>query len=98
MDSRRLRSVAMIAVFDIGGPLLAYSLLRANGFSTVAALVLSGLFPAVGMIIGIIGHRRVDALGVLVLAGIVVGAILGLVSNNPKLVLDEGSVPPACSG
>ena len=27
----RLRSIAMIAVFDIGGPLVAYSLLRAQG-------------------------------------------------------------------
>ena len=98
MDTRRLRSVAMIAVFDIGGPLLAYNLLRSNGFSTVAALVLSGLFPVVGMIIGFIGHRRVDAVGALVLAGIVVGAILGLVSHNPKLVLDEGSVSTGVFG
>src|ERR1700678_1915850 len=82
----------MIAIFDVGGPLLAYNLLRSNGFSTVAALILSGLFPVIGMIIGFIGHRRVDAVGLLVLAGIVVGAILGLVSHNPKLVLDEGSV------
>jgi hypothetical protein len=88
----------MIAVFDIGGPLLAYNLLRSNGFSTVAALVLSGLFPVVGMIIGFIGHRRVDAVGALVLAGIVVGAILGLVSHNPKLVLDEGSVSTGVFG
>jgi len=98
VDTRRLRSVAMIAVFDIGGPLLAYNLLRSNGFSTVAALVLSGLFPVVGMIIGFIGHRRVDAVGALVLAGIVVGAILGLVSHNPKLVLDEGSVSTGVFG
>ena len=98
MDTRRLRSLAMIAIFDIGGPLLAYNLLRSNGFSTVAALVLSGLFPVVGMIIGFIGHRRVDAVGALVLAGIVVGAILGLVSHNPKLVLDEGSVSTGVFG
>jgi hypothetical protein len=98
MDSRRLRSVAMIAVFDIGGPLLVYNLLRSNGFSTVAALVLSGLLPVVGMIIGFIGHRRVDAVGALVLAGIVVGAILGLLSHNPKLVLDEGSVSTGVFG
>jgi hypothetical protein len=88
----------MIAIFDVGGPLLAYNLLRSNGVGTVAALVLSGLFPAVGMIIGFIGHRRVDAVGVLVLAGIVVGAILGLVSHNPKLVLDEGSVSTGVFG
>ena len=92
MDTARLRSVAMIAVFDIAGPLVAYNLLHAHGFSTVAALVLSGVFPAVGVIIGIVKHRRVDAVGVLVLAGIVVGAVLGLVSHSPKLVLDEGSV------
>jgi len=92
VDSRRLRSVLMIAVFDVGGPLLAYNLLRSDGFSAVTALVLSGVFPAAGVIIGIIGHRRADALGVLVLAGIALGAILGLVSHNPKLVLDEGSV------
>src|SRR5258706_6465073 len=88
----------MIAVFDIVGPLVAYSLLRSAGFSAVTALVLSGVFPAAGVIIGIIQHRRVDALGVLVLAGIAVGAILGLFSHNTKLVLDEGSVPTAVFG
>jgi len=30
----------MILVFDLGGPLLAYSLLRSAGMSAVAALVL----------------------------------------------------------
>ena len=92
MDASRLRSVAMIAVFDIAGPLVTYNLLRSAGFSTVGALILSGALPAVKVIAGIIRQRRVDAVGALVLAGIAVGAILGLVSRNPKLVLDEGSV------
>jgi hypothetical protein len=96
--SNRLRSVAMIAVFDIGGPLLAYSLLRSAGFSSVTALVLSGVFPAAGVTIGIIQHRRVDALGVLVLAGLAAAAILGLVSHNARLVLDEDSVFTAVFG
>lgn len=98
MDSGRLRSITMIAVFDIAGPLVAYQLLRSAGFSSVSALVLSGVFPAAGVIIGIIQHRRVDALGILVLAGIAVGAVLGLVSHNARLVLDEGSVPTAVFG
>jgi len=88
----------MIAVFDVAGPLLAYNLLRPAGFSPVSALVLSGVFPAIGVTIGIIQHRRVDALGVLVLAGIAVGAVIGLVSHNARLVLDEGSVPTAVFG
>jgi hypothetical protein len=98
VDTGRLRSIAMIAIFDIGGPLLAYHLLQSNGVGPVPALVLSGVFPAIGVIIGIIRHRRVDAVGVLVLAGIVVGAVLGLVSHNPKLVLDEGSVSTGVFG
>jgi hypothetical protein len=88
----------MIAVFDIAGPLVAYNLLRSAGFGSVTALVLSGVFPAAGVIIGISQHRRADALGVLVLAGIAVGAVLGLVSHNARLVLDEGSVPTAVFG
>jgi hypothetical protein len=88
----------MIAVFDIAGPLVAYNLLRSNGFSAVTALVLSGVFPAAGVVIGIVKHRRVDAVGVLVLAGVAAGAVLGLVSHNPKLVLDEGSVGTAVFG
>lgn len=71
--------MTMIAVFDITGPLVAYNLLRSAGFRTVTALVLSGVFPAAGVIIGIIQRRMVDAFGVLVLAGIAVGAIMGLV-------------------
>jgi hypothetical protein len=54
--------------------------------------------PAVGVIAGLIRHRRVDAIGVLVLAGIAVGTVLGLVSGNPRLVLVEGSVPTAVFG
>lgn len=88
----RLRSIAMIAVFDIAGPLLTYYLLRGAGFGQVTALVLSGVFPAAGIVIGIISRRRAGAVGVLVLAGIVVGAILALISHNPKVVLDEASV------
>ena len=98
MDGRRLRSIAMIAIFDIAGPLLAYNLLSSHGFSTVTSLVLSGVFPAAGVMIGIIAHRRVDTVGVLVLGGIALGTALGLASHNPRLVLDEGSVTTAAFG
>lgn len=97
-DRSRLVSLARIAVFDIGGPLAAYSLLRSAGQGAVSALVLSGIFPAVGVIGGLVRRRRLDAVGVLVLAGIAVGSVLGLVSGNPRLVLIEGSVPTAVFG
>ena len=44
----RLRQIAMILVFDLGGPLLAYSLLRSAGTRAVTALVISGVLPAPG--------------------------------------------------
>ena len=47
---------------------------------------------------GFIRHRRLDAVGALVLAGIAVGTVLGLVSGNARLVLVEGSVPTAVFG
>src|SRR5437588_8188961 len=97
-NGNRFLNLAMIAVFDIAGPLVAYSLLRSAGQSAVTALVLSGAFPALGVILGLIRRRRVDAIGVLVLAGIAVGTVIGLLSGDPRLVLVEGSVPTAVFG
>lgn len=98
LDRGRLHSIALVAVFDIAGPLVAYSLLRSAGQSAAMALVLSGILPAIGVAIGFVRHRRVDLIGVLVLAGIAVGGVLGLVTGNPRLVLAEGSVPTAVFG
>jgi hypothetical protein len=97
-DRNRFLDLAMIVVFDIAGPVVAYSLLRSAGQSAVTALVLSGAFPALGVVIGLIRHRRADTIGVLVLAGIAVGTVLGLLSGDPRLVLVEGSVPTAVFG
>jgi hypothetical protein len=94
----RLWSAAKIVIFDIAGPLVAYQMLRSAGLSTVLALVLSGVFPGVAVLGGFIRHRRLDAVGALVLAGIAVGTVLGLLSGNARLVLVEGSVPTAVFG
>jgi hypothetical protein len=89
----RLQSLVPIALFDIVGPLVAYSLLRSHGYSQVTALVLSGVLPAFGVALTIVRHRRLDAIGALVLAGIAVGTVLGLATGSARLVLIEGSVP-----
>jgi hypothetical protein len=94
----RLRSIAKIVIIDVAAPLIAYSLLRSAGMSTVTALVLSGVFPALGVASSVIRHRRLDVVGALVLAGIVAAAVLGLFSHSARLVLMEGSVPTAIFG
>jgi intracellular septation protein A len=88
----------MIAIFDVAAPLAAYSLLRSAGITAVTALLLSGVFPALGVTISAIRHRRLDVVGALVLAGIAVGAALGLVTHSTRLLLVEGSVPTAVFG
>jgi hypothetical protein len=97
-DRSRLWPIAKIVIFDTAGPLVAYTALRSAGLSSVSALVLSGVLPGVAVLGSLIRHRRLDAIGVLVLAGIAVGTILGLVSGNARLVLMEGSVPTAVFG
>ena len=76
----RLLPITMIVIFDVAAPLVAYKVLRSAGLSAVSALLLSGVFPALGVTIGAIRNRRLDAVGALVLTGIVVGTLLGLVS------------------
>jgi intracellular septation protein A len=88
----RLRPIAMIVVFDIAAPLAAYGRLRSAGLSTVTALLLSGAFPAAAVAVGVVRHRHLDAVGAVVLASIVLGAGLGLISHSAKPVLAEGSV------
>jgi len=90
---KRLRQVAMILVFDLAGPLLAYTLLRSGGMGTVPALIVSGIFPALGIAIGALVDRRLDIIGVVVLAGLAVGTVAGLISDNARLYLVEGAVP-----
>jgi hypothetical protein len=94
-DRSRLRALVPTAVFDIAGPLALYLLLRAAGMAEVTALIVSGILPALGVAIGIIRHRRVDAIGSLVLAGIMAGTVAGLLTHSARLVLMEGSLPTA---
>lgn len=97
-DRGRLVPLAKIAVFDIAGPLVTYSVLRSAGISTVGALILSGVFPAFGVLLGVARDHRIDVFGVLVLVGIAVGSGLGLATGSARLVLLEGSVPTAVFG
>lgn len=94
----RFEPLAMIAVFDVAGPLVTYSVVRSAGLGAVPALLLSGVFPALGVLLGFARHRRVDTVGILVLAGVAVGTILGLITGNERLILAEGSVPTAIFG
>jgi hypothetical protein len=94
----RIRTLGPVLAFDIIGPIVVYYVLLSAGLSTVPALILSGVIPAAGIAIGVARHRRLDAIGILVLSGIVVGSVLGAVSGSAHLVLLDGVVPTAVFG
>lgn len=89
----RAASLAGTVIFDVGGPLAVYYALSSAGASTLVSLVASGVLPATGIGLGVVRSHRLDAVGALVLTGIVVGAVVGLASGNPHLVLLDGTVP-----
>lgn len=89
------RSLVHLVVFDVAGPLAVYYGLRSSGTSTVVSLVVSGLVPAIGIVLEVRRHRRIDPIGVVVLLGILTGTVVGLVSGSARLVLLDGVVPTA---
>lgn len=93
-----LRSAVIVVLLDVAAPLAVYNGLRAAGLSAVTALVLGGVFPALGLVFSAVRHRRLDVAGGLVVAGIAVGAVLGLTFHSARLVMAEGSVPTAVFG
>jgi uncharacterized membrane protein len=97
-DRGRLQSLAPVVIFDVAGPLAVYYGMLAAGLSTVTALILSGVLPVAGIALTAVQRRRLDAIGVLVLVGIVVGTALGLASGSAHLVLLDGVVPTAVFG
>ncbi|MGA3147140.1 MAG: VC0807 family protein [Acidimicrobiales bacterium] len=94
----RLRALAPIAIFDVAGPLVVYYGARWAGLSTVLALVLSGVLPFLRVGVTAVRHRRIDAIGVLVLSGIALGTVVGLASGSARLYLLDGIVPTVAIG
>jgi uncharacterized membrane protein len=94
----RLKAFAPIFIFDVAGPLAVYYIARAAGLSTVVSLVASGGLPAIRVVATVFRHRRMDAIGVLVLFGIALGTVTGLASGSARLYLLDGIVPTVVLG
>jgi hypothetical protein len=97
-DRSRLYALIPIAVFDLAGPLAVYYAARLAGSTQVTALILSGIVPALGIARGLARTRHISPIGVLVLAGIIAGALAGLLTHSSRLVLMEGSVSTVILG
>lgn len=94
----RLQALIPVAAFDVAGPLAVYYGTRAAGVSTIMALILSGVPPALRVAGTVIRHRRLEVIGALVLSGIALGTVMGLLSGSPRLYLIDGLVPTVALG
>jgi len=94
----RLEALAPIIFFDVAGPLAVYYGARSAGLSTVVALVLSGVLPAIRVVATVLRHRRLDVIGALVLSGVAIGTASGLASGSARLYLLDGIVPTVVLG
>jgi hypothetical protein len=84
-----LRQFRLFLVLDVVCPYLTYQYLQHYHpeVSQSLALVLSGVFPVLANLISIARSRSLDIIGVMVLLGIIVGAVSVVVGGNPRLVL-----------
>jgi hypothetical protein len=85
-------------IFDVAGPLAVYYGARSAGLSTVVSLVMSGIPPALRFAAMTLRHRRLDAIGLVIISGIILGTVTGLVSGSARLYLLDGIVPTVVLG
>lgn len=81
------RSSAFALLVDVGAPVGGYYLLRAFGVPSVWALVLSGLPPALRVLHTAVVRRKVDGMGLFVLAIVAVGLVTTLMTGDARLLL-----------
>jgi intracellular septation protein A len=85
-DPGPLRGAATLLV-DLVLPTALYYGLRAGGLGQVAALLLAGVPPAIRVGFVLARKRRIDSMGMLVLAALLVTALASLITGDPRTLL-----------
>lgn len=69
----------------------AINMIAQHYMSTIDALLLASSVPALFTLGGVIWKKRIDAMGVLVVAGLLLSAVVALLFNSPRLLLLQSS-------
>jgi hypothetical protein len=83
-----LPSLAVNAI----APFIVYTVLTARGVSDVPALIVSGVFPVLGVVWGLVRTRRADVIGLVSLAFIVLGVATSVFTGNAQFILIKESM------
>jgi hypothetical protein len=93
----RLRTL-LPTLLDLVIPTAGYFLLHWAGLSDVWALTIAGAATGVNALITTIRRRRLDALGLLVVAEVAVSVALAAITADPRLILARPAVYLAVAG
>jgi intracellular septation protein A len=85
-------------VFDVAMPIVVFNVLTRYGVSTLWALVAGGLFPAINNLRVWATSRRLEPLGLIVMAFLVVGTAATLISGSVFFALIKESFLTATFG
>ncbi|GAA2157804.1 VC0807 family protein [Actinomadura napierensis] len=85
-------------LLDLVVPTAGYFLLHALGMDDVWALTVAGSAAGVTTVVNSVRRRRVDLLGALVCAELVLSVVLALATDNPRLVLARAAFYLAIGG
>ncbi|KAG9326018.1 hypothetical protein KVV02_008450, partial [Mortierella alpina] len=97
LQRKQWRVLAISMFFDVVLPIILYYILRSH-MSTLAALLISSAPPAINCVAKFFIYRRVDPIGLLIIFGFVLSAILSVIDGNPRLLLLRDSFVTCASG
>jgi hypothetical protein len=78
--------VALDFLVNLGGPWVVYRLVEGST-STITALLLSSLPPIIWSLLQLVWSRKLDVIGLLVIAGIAATLVATLLGGSPRLLL-----------
>ncbi|MEU6281051.1 VC0807 family protein [Streptomyces sp. NPDC047028] len=93
----RKRSTAAVGwlitiALNVVAPIVLYNQLHDHGYSESVAIILSGLGPALDIVIYLAWHRRVDEFAILSLTFVALTLVISLVGpDDPRLLLAKDS-------
>ncbi|MGB8529190.1 MAG: VC0807 family protein [Rhodoplanes sp.] len=85
-------------VFDVAMPIVAFNVLTGYGVSKLWALAAGGLFPAINNLRSWIKSRRLEPLGIIVMAFLAIGTATSLISGSVFFALIKESFLTAAFG
>src|SRR6516165_10311614 len=78
-------------VFDVAMPIIVFNVLTHYGISTLYALVVGGVSPAINNLRAWVKARRLQPLGIIVLSFLAIGTVTTLITGSVFFVLIKES-------